>query len=263
MNHPIFELNGITHVAGGQKILDNVSWRVRTGEHWAMLGPNGAGKTSILRVAGGYLWPNAGGIICRLGQELLDLRQLRRSIGWVSNTLNAMVPKDEKALDTVVSGRTAQLGLKIFRGTEPEPADYAIARTFLEQLGQANVVEKEFGVLSQGEQQAVLVARARMALPLLMILDEPCAGMDPGTRERFLDGLNQLLADPDAPSIVIVTHHVEEILPGFVNTLVVNNGCIVNSGPTRDVINRRSLSDLYKTPLRELVESDGRFWPVF
>lgn len=263
MQPPIFELDDVSHTARGRKILDGVCWQVNHGEHWAMLGPNGAGKTTILRIAAGYLWPNAGGQVRRLGRELLDLRDLRRSIGWVSNTLHAIVPKNENALDTVVSGRTAQLGLKVFRGIAPAPEEYDTARTFLEQLGQADLVNKEFGILSQGEQQIVLVARARMALPMLMILDEPCAGMDPGTRERFLESLDPLLTEPEAPSIVIVTHHVEEIVPGFTQTLIVSDGQVTNRGTTQDVISQPTLSGLYKTPVRQLVESEGRYWPIF
>ena len=132
---PILELRDISFVAGNKTILDRVSWQVEQGQHWAVLGANGAGKTTLLRIACGYLWPNAGGTLRRCGRQLIDLRQLRRSIGWISSTMNANVPKKERVLDTVVSGRFAQLGLKKMAWDLPTDADYKAAHSYLSQLG--------------------------------------------------------------------------------------------------------------------------------
>src|SRR5207253_8258042 len=143
--------------------------------------------------------------------------------------------------ETVVSGRFAQFGLKRLPGSEPMPADFADARDELMRLGCEPLAGKPFGVLSQGERQQVLIARARMARPLLLVLDEPCAGMDPGVRERFLAWLNDALRHPETPTIVLVTHHIEEIVPGFANTLVLSNGRVHSSGPTDPVVTRETI----------------------
>lgn len=259
----ILEIRGVTFVADNTTILDDVSWRVEPGQHWAVLGPNGAGKTTLLRIACGYLWPNAGGSVYRGGQRQVDLRQLRRSIGWISSAMIAEIPKRENVLDTVVSGRFAQLGLKPVAWDGPTRKDYETSREHLEQLGCAELAAKPFGVLSQGEQQKVLIARARMAEPLLVILDEPCAGMDPGARERFLGTLSELTRQPNAPSLVLVTHHIQEIVPGVDNTLVLHQGRVLRSGNTRSVLDAATISEIYGVPVSQLVSENGRLWPIW
>src|SRR3954465_12740767 len=167
------------------EILNDINWQIEPGQHWAVLGPNGSGKTTLLKIACGYLWPTSGRVL-RLGEELLDLIELRRSIGWISSSMIADIPPSDTALETVVSGRLGQVGLKRFPEFGPTDDDFAGATAELTRLGCASLGQKPFGVLSQGERQQTLIARARMAKPLLMVLDEPCAGMDPGVRERFL-----------------------------------------------------------------------------
>ncbi len=154
---PVLDLSEVTWRADGRVILDAITWRVGRGEHWAILGPNGAGKTTLLRLACGYIWPNAGGRVLRNGQDLLDLRELRRSIGWVTSSLALQVPAREPVLHTVLSGKDAQVG---YIEWEPraEP-DVAHARVCLERLGVLHLAEQPFGTLSQGEQQKVLIAR--------------------------------------------------------------------------------------------------------
>jgi iron complex transport system ATP-binding protein len=260
---PILETRGVSYVAGTTTILDNVSWRIEHGAHWAVLGPNGSGKTTLLRIACGYLWPNAGGIVLRCGQPLVDLRQLRRSIGWISSTLNAEIPKTERVLDTVVSGRYAQVGLKRMIGSLPTNQDFDAAGHYLERLGCAELRGKRFGMLSQGEQQKVLVARALMAQPLLIILDEPCAGMDPGARERFLATLAEVAGGKDGPTLVLVTHHIQEIIPGLDNTLVLCQGRAVRSGRTTSVLDAATISEVYGVTVTRLVSQGGRLWPIW
>jgi iron complex transport system ATP-binding protein len=262
-NHPTLELIDVSYRAGGLTIVDRASWRVEPGQHWAVLGANGAGKTTLLRLACGYLWPNAGGTIRRCGRELADLRTLRESIGWVSSTLGGRIPCDERALDTVVSGRYAQLGLKHFGDWQPSNAEYEQARAMLADLSGTPLVEKPFGVLSQGEQQKVLIARARMAKPLLIILDEPCAGLDPAARENLLAALEALAQTPSAPSLILVTHHIEEIMPSFTHLLAIQAGQIVRNGPAAEAIDAGLLTELYNAPAAELIERNGRFWPVW
>lgn len=258
---PAIELRDVSYVAGGRKIVQSINWTVQAGEHWAILGPNGSGKTTLLRLACGYLWPNAGGEIYRRGKTLVNLRELRKSIGWVTSSLAGEIPEWENVLRTVVSGKFAQIGLLEGFGGAATKADYRLAARFLEQLGCADLREQEFGTLSQGEQQKVLIARALMTKPYLVVLDEPCAGMDPGARENFLATLRRAGAQKKIPALIYVTHHIEEILPLFRKTLVLREGKVLYSGQTRQVLKPHVLEELYGAPL-SLIRSKGRYWPV-
>ena len=258
---PAIALRRVSHQANGKKILDAVNWIVQPGEHWAILGPNGAGKSTLLRIAGGFLWPNAGGEVRRKGKTLVDLRDLRKSIGWVTSSLVAEIPENEKAIRTVVSGKFAQVGLLEQFGGDAAENDYRLALRYLVEMSCGYLRNQEFGTLSQGEQQKVLIARARMTKPYLIMLDEPCAGMDPGAREKFLASLALLGKQKKVPALIYVAHHVEEILPLFTKTLVLRNGKVLHSGNTRDVLQARVLKELYGAPL-SLIRRRGRYWPV-
>lgn len=258
---PALELRGVSYLANGKKILDSINWTVQPGEHWAILGPNGSGKTTLLRIASGYLWPNAGGEVRRKGKTLLNLRELRKSIGWVTSSLTAEIPGGEQVIRTVVSGRFAQIGLFEQFGGAASANDFRTARQFLVEMGCEHLREQEFGTLSQGEQQKVLIARARMTKPYLIFLDEPCAGMDPGARESFLASLRKLSAQKKIPALIYVTHHVEEILPLFGRTLVLRAGKVLHSGKTQVVLKPRVLRELYGAPLT-LLKRRGRYWPA-
>lgn len=259
---PAFEFCDVSYVGdGGKKILQSINWTLRAGEHWAILGPNGSGKTTLLKLACGYIWPNAGGEIYRRGTLLTNLRELRKSIGWVTSTLAAEIPEREKVIRTVVSGKFAQIGLLEGFGGDPTRADYRSAERFLDQMGCVHLRDQEFGNLSQGEQQIVLIARARMTKPYLIILDEPCAGMDPGARENFLVTLKQIGRQKKIPALIFVTHHVEEILPLFQKTLVLREGKVLYAGRTDHVLRPGVLEELYGAPLA-VVKRSGRYWPI-
>jgi iron complex transport system ATP-binding protein len=258
---PALELRDVSYVAGGKSILHSINWTVRRGEHWAILGPNGSGKTTLLKLACGYLWPNAGGVILRNGKELTHLPELRKSIGWVTAALASEIPPQEKVLNTVVSGRFAQIGYLGGLWGQANRYDYACARRYLSQLGCAHLSEQEFATLSQGEQQRVLIARARMTQPYLIILDEPCAGMDPGARENFLASLRRVGAQRKIPALIYVTHHIEEILPLFRHTLILRDGRVLYAGDTRRVLDRSVLKDLFGVSLT-VMKRKGRYWPV-
>jgi iron complex transport system ATP-binding protein len=268
----------------GVDILSDINWRIGPGQHWAVLGPNGSGKTTLLRIACGYLWPTSGRVL-RLGDELIDLGELRRGIGWISSSMIADIPPEDTGLETVVSGRLAQCGLKYLPGAGPTGADFADAAIELGRLGCDGLAERHFGVLSQGERQQVLIARARMARPLLLVLDEPCAGMDPGVRERFLAWLSvHLRGDtatkrdlgdlnsqerltsrplPTLPTTILVTHHIEEIMPGIQNTMIIAGGRVYATGPTGEVVTREAIESVYNTRLARIEESGGRLWPIW
>jgi len=255
------ELRDVSFVADGKKILDSVNWTVQPGEHWAILGPNGSGKTTLLKLACGYLWPNAGGEVYRKGKTLTNLRELRKSIGWVTSTLVAEIPEREKVIRTAVSGKFAQIGLLEGFGGDASEADYRLADGYLAQMGCAYLRDQEFGTLSQGEQQKVLIARARMTKPYLIILDEPCAGMDPGARENFLATLRRVGTLKKIPALIYVTHHIEEILPLFRKTLVLQDGRVLYAGPTSRALKPHVLEELYGASFA-VTQRKGRYWPM-
>jgi iron complex transport system ATP-binding protein len=246
----------------GVDILSDINWRIQSGQHWAVLGPNGSGKTTLLRIICGYVWPTSGRVL-RLGRELIDLGELRRGIGWISSGMIAEIPPHDTGLETVVTGPFAQIGLKHLPSFGPTEADFADAAAELARLGCESLAEKQFGILSQGERQQVLIARARMAQPLLLVLDEPCAGMDPGVRERFLGWLNERLIDVDGPTTTLVTHHIEEIVPAIQNTLVLSTGRIYSAGLTGEVVTRDTIEAVYNTRLTRIERSGGRLWLIW
>ena len=261
---PVLALENLRVARGQTVILHDLSWRVERGEHWVILGANGSGKTSLLGALTAYLTPSAG-TIQLLGATYgrgTDWRELRRRVGLVSSSLRQMLPDDEPARLTVLSGKDAQIQ---FWGRRPNPAERAEALACLEQVECAYLADRPWAVLSQGERQRVLVARALMARPTLMILDEPCAGMDPVARERFLAFVERLgrrvAADaPDAPTRVLVTHHVEEILPVSTHALLLREGRALAAGPVRRVLTSANLSATFGADLRlRRTRRDGRW----
>ncbi len=261
MEPAIIDICDVSYRIGGRLILDSISWRLQRGEHWAVLGPNGAGKTTLLKIACGYIWANSGGRIYRQGRALVNLRELRESIGWVTISLIDRIPPGEAAVRTVVSGKFAQIGLHEFAGRQPDKADFARARQYLAEMNCVDVADQQFGTLSQGEKQRVLIARARMARPLLLILDEPCAGLDPGGRELLLDSIQNLARIQPQTGLVLVTHHIEEIMPIFEKVLVLAEGRIIASGPTREIITSQLIRRLYGVRTK-IHYAAGRYWMI-
>ncbi len=244
---PILEVVGLTIVRDGTPILCDVKWRLNAGEHWVILGANGSGKTSLLAALTGYLMPTAGEISVlgeRYGES--DWRELRTRIGLVSSSIRQLMADSEPALYTVAGGKYAMID---FWGN-PSAEDRRTARRLLEQVEAGHLAERCWGVLSQGERQRVLIARALMSRPRLLILDEPCAGLDPVAREHFLQFIDRLGRRADSPSLVLVTHHVEEIGPVFNHALLLAGGRVHGAGPVRKALNSRSLSRMFGTPVR-------------
>lgn len=258
---PALDIRNASYSANGKKILDSINWTVQQGEHWAILGPNGSGKTTLLRLACGYLWPNEGGQIFRNGQDLINLYDLRKSMGWVTSSLPPQMPVRETILRTVVSGKFAQIGLLEGPWGRATTRDYSQAEACIDQMGCSYLIGQEFGTLSQGEQQKILIARALMTKPFLIFLDEPCAGMDPGGRENFLSTLQKLIKQKKVPALIYVTHHVEEILPFFKKTLILKEGRVLEAGSTSALLQQGVLQKLYKVSL-SITKKNGRHWPI-
>jgi len=243
---PTLEVKNLCIRRGQTAILRDVNWRIERGQHWVVLGPNGCGKTSLLKALIGYLSPTAGEITLlgrRYGQA--DWRELRLSLGIVTSALQASIPPAELALETVVSGRYAQLDL----WARTTPADASMARRHLRFVGAGHLADREWAFLSQGERQRVLIARALIARPKLLILDEPCAGLDPVAREEFIRFLELLAQSPRSPALVLVTHHVEEIVPAFTHALILSGGAVHASGPKEHVVTSAVLSGAFGAPL--------------
>ena len=236
-------------------ILDQIDWTVRPGEHWVILGANGSGKTSLLSALTGYMTPSAGRMTV-LGKTFgrADWPTLRRRIGLVSSSIRQMIPNDEPALFTVAGGKYAMID---FWG-KLKPADKRQAQQHLKQVHCEWLALRTWQALSQGERQRVLIARALMANPALLILDEPCAGLDPVAREHFLQFVQTLGAKKTGPSLVFVTHHVEEIMPVFSHVLLLKHGRVFASGPKAKVMNSHNLSTAFDAPLR-LTRSANRY----
>ena len=240
-------MDGLRIERDGTVILHDVNWRVQHGEHWVILGANGSGKTSLLSALTGYLMPTTGEISL-LGETYgqSDWRELRKQVGLVSSSIRQLMADGEPALETVASGKYAMID---FWGRVTR-SEKAAASKLLRQVECEYLAERPWGVLSQGERQRVLVARALMAKPRVLILDEPCAGLDPAAREHFLQFLQRLGAQKNSPTLVLVTHHVEEIMPVFSRVLILKSGRGLAMGEKSDVLNSKNLSTAFGARMR-------------
>lgn len=251
---PVIEVAGL-RVDRDALILDAIDWRVAAGQHWVILGANGSGKTSLLSVLTGYLAPTAG-TISVLGETYgrADWRELRTRIGLVSSSIHQLMPPHESALKAVLSGRRAMIGM----WGDADEADSSRAAEILHEVEAEYLSERPWRFLSQGERQRVLIGRALMADPRLLVLDEPCAGLDPVAREHFLAFIERLLGRAGAPTLVLVTHHVEEIVAGFSHVLVLSGGKVLTAGLRESVMTSATLSRAFNAPLR-LDANSGRY----
>jgi iron complex transport system ATP-binding protein len=243
----VIRMKGVGVRRGKSHLLRDVTWSVELDERWVVLGPNGAGKTTLLQLAGAQLHPTTG-VVEVLGERLgqVDVFELRTRIGLSSAALAQRLPAGERVIDLVVSASYAVLGR--WR-EEYEPTDDGRARGLLYQLGVAHLADRSFGTLSEGERKRVQIARALMTDPELALFDEPAAGLDLSGREQLVGRLTDLAADPSAPTMVLVTHHVEEIPPGFTHGLLLRDGRVVAAGLLSDVIRSDLLSVTFGTPL--------------
>jgi iron complex transport system ATP-binding protein len=252
----VLAVENVTVTRGGHHLVRDVTWRVELDERWVLLGPNGAGKTTLLNLASARLYPTRGTVDV-LGERMgrVDVSELRTRIGLTSHGLADRIPPDERVRDVVVTASYAVVGR--FR-ERYDAVDLARAGSLLEQLGMAALVERPYGTLSEGERKRVQIARALMTDPELLLLDEPAAGLDLGGREELVRRLAELAFDPDAPALVLVTHHVEEIPPGFTHALLLRDGTVVAQGLLTDTVTGENLSKTFGVPL-QVSYSDGRF----
>jgi iron complex transport system ATP-binding protein len=248
----------VSLVLDGKRVLSHVDWEVMPGENWVVIGPNGSGKTSLLSIINGYRWPSSGAVSV-LGRRFgdADLRELRTETGLVSSYLDWMIGGDERVVDLVVSGKFGSTRI----WSKVEAGDVARATSLLGAMGCAEQVGKTLSELSQGERQKVAIARALMTRPRLLILDEPCEGLDIASRESFLDGLEPLLSKRGGPSFIEVTHRTEDIPPGFTHALLLREGRVVGSGEIRKTLTSRKLTRCLGTEV-ELKSWRGRYYMV-
>lgn len=251
---PVLNMAAVEVEREGTRILHNLDWSIRSGEHWVLFGPNGAGKTTLLNLLTGYIWPTAGTVDVlghRLGE--VNLFELRRHIAVVSDPLHRMIHGDLTGANVLVTGARAHLNLF----GEATPLEREHARMVAEITEISPLLDKPFRVMSTGERQRLMIARALMIRPRLLILDEPCAGLDLGAREFVLQTIGRITAHAKPPVIVLTTHHVEEITPAFTHCLMLSHGEVFMSGPVERVLTSRAVSRLFGMPIR-VTRRDGR-----
>ena len=243
----VVDLAGVTIVRGGATLINDITWRVDEADRWVVIGPNGAGKTTLLQVISAQIHPTAG-VAGLLGEVLgtVDVFELRPRIGLTSAALAERIPRGERVHDVVVSASYAVLG----RWREAyDELDHERATELLASLRIDGLADRTFGTLSEGERKRVQIARALMTDPELLLLDEPAAGLDLGAREDLVARLSTLANDADAPASVLVTHHVEEIPPGYSHGLLLRGGRVVAAGLLDDVLTDENLSATFGLPL--------------
>jgi iron complex transport system ATP-binding protein len=253
----ILELSDISVRRGDRVILGPLNWKVLEGERWVILGPNGAGKTTLLQICSSLIHPTTGEINI-LGEKLgkVDVFELRTRIGLTSSALVEQLPPDELVMDVVLTAAYAMLGSW---QEKYDLWDESRAMALLTALGVRELGERLFGSLSEGEKKRVQIARALMADPELLLLDEPASSLDLGGREDLLRRIESLSKDPLAPATVIVTHHIEEIPVGTTHALLLREGAVVAQGDVASVITDQNLTLAYGLAITVQTEG-GRFF---
>jgi iron complex transport system ATP-binding protein len=252
----VLKLRGVSVRRETSLLLRNVDWTAHEDERWIVIGPNGAGKTTLLQVASTLLYPTEGTVEV-LGERLgdVDVFELRPRIGLTSASLAERVPSSEKVIDLVLTASYAILGRW---KEEYESSDVTRAVELLDALGCAHLIRRRFATLSEGERKRVQIARAMMPDPEILLLDEPAAGLDLGGREDLLRRLSVLAANPKAPMIVLVTHHVEEVPDGFTHAMLLRRGAVLTAGPIDEVFTAKNLSRCFGVPLE--IERHQKRW---
>ncbi|MQS89228.1 ABC transporter ATP-binding protein [Companilactobacillus mishanensis] len=242
----ILNFDNVSVRRGTRQILNDISWRVKAKENWAILGLNGAGKTTLLKMIHGDLWPTSGSLEV-LGGKFghISIPELKTKIGWVSTALQDELHPGDIVDEIVLSGKFASIG--IYQDYSKD--DMEQAQQLLRNLGGEKLLSKPYAVLSQGERQLVLIARALMTKPQLLILDEPCNGLDLFAREELLKRIQHIAESPDSPALLLVSHYTEEILPVFDHILLLRAGNVVATGQRKDLLSEENLTSFYQKPI--------------
>ncbi|MCW4384423.1 ABC transporter ATP-binding protein [Salinibacterium sp. SYSU T00001] len=252
----VLQLSDVSVVRDGNVILDSIDWTVDGDERWVVLGPNGAGKTTLLQLSSALIHPTSGEaelLDARLGS--VDVFDLRPRIGFASTAMARRLPRNERVIDVVMTAAYSVTG----RWTETyEELDTRRAERVLAEWKLSHLAERRFGDLSDGEQKRVQIARSVMTDPELLLLDEPAASLDLGSREELLQLLSGYASSPEAPAIVMVTHHVEEIPVGFSHAMLMADGAVRAAGPIDEVVTSERLSDTFGIAL-DVRNEEGRF----
>ncbi|MBO0466819.1 ABC transporter ATP-binding protein [Enterococcus plantarum] len=251
-----FEFKNVSFIRDKQMLLHNVNWSIETSENWAIIGLNGAGKTLLLQLICGYLWPTKGQLVV-LDQVFgeASIPELQRRIGWVSTALQYRMKNGETAEKIVLSGKFASIGIyQDYTNKELEQA-----KMILKNAGGESLIGKKYAVLSQGERQLVLISRALMANPELLILDEPCNGLDLFAREKLLSQIQHISEQENRPTLLYVTHHTEEILPCFNHLMLLKDGEIFAKGTQSELFNEENFANFYAETIQIIPLKDKRF----
>jgi iron complex transport system ATP-binding protein len=244
----IISLKNIVWEQDEKKILNQVSWDVQKGEHWALLGLNGSGKTSLLKMITGYQWPSSGEVSV-LGERFgnTNIPELRKKIGWVSSSLDEQFQTrlSDTAIEVVLSGKFASIG--VYEKVTKE--DFEKAHDILTQFKIEHLFDRPISHLSQGERRRVMISRALISSPRLLILDEPCNGLDIYAKEELLSTIENMSTTPDGPTILYVTHYIEEIVPSISHALLINSGEVIASGPKHATLTAESIERTFQVPV--------------
>lgn len=254
---PLFELSDVTVTRAGKPLLDAVNWVPRLGQHWVVLGPNGAGKTTLAGILAGRVEPTSGAVtILGYGSDDVEGADLASRVGFASAEVGDRLLPSETAISVIL---TSAWGQALSFSEEYDPEDVERAHNLMEALGIDCLSDHPYGTLSEGERRRVLIARALMADPEILILDEPTAGLDLGGRETLLLALAEIMDAPSSPSVILITHELEEIGPQFTHALLLNSGAVAAAGPLTDVITDQNLTDVFGLPV-QVTRHDGRWW---
>ncbi|MEM7699787.1 MAG: ATP-binding cassette domain-containing protein [Verrucomicrobiota bacterium] len=252
MAAPVFKMENITVRRNGHTILEDISWTVERDQNWVLVGGNGSGKTSLLNVLMGYLTPTDGDVSMRGREDAVNSASQswddwRKRIGFVSSSISQLIEDGETGLSIVLGGRHAMVNL----WQDPEPREVKAAEKILGQVKCEGLRDRPWVQFSQGERQRILIGRALMAQRMdVMVLDEPCAGLDPVAREHFLDFVEELTEKGSFRSLIMVTHHVEEIIPAITHAMVLKEGRCISQGDKRRALNSHSMSTAFDSDLR-------------
>jgi iron complex transport system ATP-binding protein len=254
--NPIVRLDHVSFIRNGNKILGDINLCIDQGQHWAIIGQNGSGKTSLISIINGYHQPSQGKA-CVLGRKFgsTDLRELRLHIGECSSEIRNMIHQWEPVRDIVISGKFASIGLY----ETPSAKDNERVSDLIDIFGLSGMAGRKFSTLSDGEKQKTLLARALMSEPELLLLDEPCSGLDIKAREELLTAVQKMTVMREGPTLIYITHHIEEILPSITHVLALKKGKVIASGEKEQVVTNEVLSRTFEVPV-ELHKKGGRLW---